>query len=90
VVNAAEDRDDRFFCAVVSNIHHDRVHRLQLRLSLDRFLLGAAGDRNFRAFVLTQACDGDANPAAAIDDHEVATFQLQCPLRWVSRRRRPQ
>jgi hypothetical protein len=50
VVNAAEDCDDRFFCAVVSNIHHDRVHRLQLLLSLDQFLLGAAGDRDLHAF----------------------------------------
>jgi hypothetical protein len=50
LVDAAESRDDLFYCALVSNLHHDRVHLLQLRLSLDQFLLETAGDRNDRAF----------------------------------------
>ena len=54
VVNAAEDRDDRFFCALIGDIHDDRVHLLQLRLSLDQFLQGAAGNRDLRAFVPRQ------------------------------------
>jgi hypothetical protein len=49
-VDAAEGRDVLFYGALVTNIHHDRVHRLQLRLNLDQFFLGAAGDRDLRAF----------------------------------------
>ena len=52
LVDAAEGRDDRFFCALISDIYDDRVHRLQLQLGLDQFLQGAAGNRDFRAFVL--------------------------------------
>jgi hypothetical protein len=50
VVNAAEGRDVLFYGALVTNIHHDRVHLPELRRGLDQFLLETAGDRDLRAF----------------------------------------
>jgi hypothetical protein len=89
MVDVAEASKALLDGALIGHIHDDRVRLPQFQLGLEDLALGTAGDRDLRAFVLTQACDGDANPAAATDDHEVATFQLQRPLRWVSRRRRP-
>jgi hypothetical protein len=81
MVNLTEARKDLLSPVFIGNIHHDPVHLPQLQLGFDEFLLGAARNRDLRALVPGQAGGGQANPAAATDDHEVATFQLQCTLR---------
>jgi hypothetical protein len=52
MVDATEARKDLPDGVLIGDIHDDGVHLPQLLLGLEELLLGAAGDRDLRAFVL--------------------------------------
>ena len=74
MVDASEARKDLLDCALIGNIHDDRVHLPQIPLGLKELVLGAPGDRDRRAFVPGRACGGQADPTAPADHKHVSTF----------------